>query len=184
MELTESLNLEDHFIEVFEKVRDEEFENISTRRYELLHHIISTVLVDPQKHSLEKILNQSHLLYTEKYSAKYQIGLIIYFESLKSYTDKILVSKLVKRVQSHLKREVHFFKLKNPESEFNHEICDRALASIDNLVPCLNKPSEDEMNVNVLLNEIIKYRQSTLTDEEAWDHIAQQILRKTKKAPS
>lgn len=34
------------------------------------------------------------------------------------------------------------------------------------------------MKVNVLLNEIVKFRQNALSNEEAWVYSAQQILNK------
>lgn len=128
--------------------------------------------------------SQAYLLHLKGYTIKSHIGLTLYFESLKRTPDKSLLSKLIKRVQSELKRKVQFLKMKDPNSDFNHKICDRSLASVENLTPDISNLSEDELNVNVLLHEIIKYRQNTLSDERAWDHAAQNILQTTKKAPS
>jgi len=154
------------------------------KRFEKLKQLITVLEMEQRRELLEKLLLQVRKLNQKTYDTNKHIGLIIYLENVTNRFHQTLVNKLILKLQNLVRSESRYLKMKHQDNNLYVDVCNNAIASIDNLTPLLEKPTEQQIYANVLLNEIIDYRYSTLSNDQSWDFVAQMILDDAKTTPS
>jgi len=151
-------------------------------RYERLYGLLEILEDVPKRELLQKFLTQIYEISKEPYDPD------PHFENIKSYKQigilfgQDLISELISKFQSHIKKEVKFLQMKE-KSYIGNEVCDFAIGSIQNLSTTPEEPTEQQTYEIVLLYEIFNFRLSTLNEEQAWDFMAQSILEQTTIKP-
>jgi len=148
--------------------------------YESINKMLGSIADDRDRVILQKILSKTRELNVNDYSPKHHIELIISYELVGSVLTGKLSPSLLYRFQQHLNKEVGYLRMQAPDSELYKEISNTAVASIANLTPLAEtKVSKQQFLLDALFGLILDFRLSTLNEEQAWDYIAQTILRET-----
>ena len=157
------------------------FDNLF-RTYNRLY-ILSTIIIDDNlKNDLQNLIQKIYTISENDYSINDQIEWLDKLASTVGSAENVLISKVSKNIRNLTKKEVAFIEL---HSE-NDEIIDRIRliqGSIDNYVHFHRPPTTQQTYINVLVNEAVNFRLLTLSDDQAWDYMAQSILEQTKIKP-
>lgn len=165
--------------EIHEQVEQYQIDTSSDDRYQEISSLLQVIENKKHRGILQKILDQVNTLAKESYATKNHIGLVIFYELIGSNFDNTLVNYYLDRYQRLVEKEVRYLKMQAPENKFFHGVCDKAMASIANLISVRGDLDQQQKYTNVLLKEVIDYRLYTLKDETAWDFAAQSILTET-----
>jgi len=142
--------------------------------YAKLLKALSIIESQERKEMLEGILDQVQNLKENEYTPEAHYRLIKeYYSAGQNFRTKFFPD-ISKRFQNLVVKEVKFLKMQTPDYD---KKCGFAIGSVGNLIPIEGEPVKQEHYLNALLNMIIDFRLNTLSDQQAWDFIAQSVLK-------
>lgn len=121
---------------------------------------------------LLEILDQIYILTTTPNTLEKHVTYITLIGKLFKDWTEYLPKELILKYRRNLHKEIQFFKMK-PDTSIFYAFLDLIKAHAYNLSPITNSQYH---SISSVVFKLLDYRLSTLTDEEAWDFLAQSIL--------
>lgn len=152
------------------------------RTYNRLY-ILSVIIIDEDlKNDLQNLILKTYEISENGFGINDQIEWLNKLASTVASSEKILTAQLCGKIRTHVKKEVAFIELncKNEDMVDTIKLIQREIFNTDHLDA---PPTLQQTYVNVLVNEAINFRLSTLSIDQAWDFTAQSIFEYSKIKP-
>jgi hypothetical protein len=144
------------------------------KAYAKLHQALSIIEEEEYQKALEGILDQVQNLKENEYTPEAHYKLIKWYYGTGQIFRKKLFPETSQRFKDLVLKEAKFLKMQTSKYDRG---CGAAIGSVGNLIPIEGEPEKQEYYLNALLNMVIDFRLNTLSDQQAWDFIAQSVLK-------
>ena len=125
---------------------------------------------------LKNWANHIHGLQQQDHSPEFSYKLLNTYRNLSIMLNHHLIPEIQERLKRIIKKEVKYLKMQEPDNNDLWEVGDKAIANIAIQQPIHDEFGEQYQIINGYILELLDYRLSTLSDETAWDFVAQSIL--------